>query len=856
MTSPSETGGEDKLNTMSDVKNGNYTITVSFLFLLKIVVASTCLAFSLGLGFAVAKYNHEPVDERTNNAEDGERELPNATFPNPLLLQGKELPSSSYTSRHWKSESSASRASLYLKSEDDDDDEHHDSKHDSNTCNESYDGETQCNFLGSEAEDTDETNADGDLSDADGDHGDDQHLPTGQHLFVDIKNVDQEFLNSEVRLAKAMVAVASQSKLTLLSYHCHSLIPSGVSCVGVLLESHISFHTWPKHGVITIDLFTCGSGKLVPVLPIIEKLFGIHSTEIHMDGEHVVETYPPRAAWGHKLRGFRPVYPLNELSMDLGDFIASLDDTKQLIATVETKFQRIDIYDERFNSMLPPKFKNLFPNNRIIFLDGVQQSDTEGNEAYHEALVHPAMFAHHNPKRVAIIGGGECATLREVLKHNTVELVKMIEIDEEMVQVSKKYLPSWNTCSDLKGSADWCGDDSRADIYYGDALAWFVEHFGEADADTGAFMEEQFDILIMDALDPQDDVPFAEILYRDVNFFNALYNALTDEGIMVLQLGGAPDLESPPDERTKDNRRAYLSNSLEDVGFESVHLYEESHCDFGAPWTYLVAMKDKNTNALWNQNVAKIDLAIHQRILRTHSGNPALQYFDGDTMVSYQVPSKPFEAVHCHKDPVPENCLVNKIGDISVDNLEVKLSNPDDDGSWGIFTKVDIKQGSTIGRQASSQYLHIPPLAFERMSEILERTPEASNFIYSVMQFLDSYGRQTTEKGKESYFVDSSILAFISHDCPGNNNIDNRSEFSKSPHVSELDFEAPESFRLRDVFDPFLDRHLHGWINSPAIALVDIKEGDELLKNYLTFAKDRESWLERVQELKQKCSEV
>jgi spermidine synthase len=49
---------------------------------------------------------------------------------------------------------------------------------------------------------------------------------------------------------------------------------------------------------------------------------------------------------------------------------------------------------------------------------------------YHEALVHPALFSHSNPKRVAIIGGGEGATLREVLKHNTVSEAIMIEIDE------------------------------------------------------------------------------------------------------------------------------------------------------------------------------------------------------------------------------------------------------------------------------------------------------------------------------------------------------------------------------------------------------------------------------------------
>lgn len=74
---------------------------------------------------------------------------------------------------------------------------------------------------------------------------DDLHRPAGQHLLVDIRNVDAEFLNSEARLTDAMVTTVRESGLTLLSYHCHALIPEGISCVGVLLESHISFHSWP-----------------------------------------------------------------------------------------------------------------------------------------------------------------------------------------------------------------------------------------------------------------------------------------------------------------------------------------------------------------------------------------------------------------------------------------------------------------------------------------------------------------------------------------------------------------------------------------------------------------------------------
>lgn len=101
--------------------------------------------------------------------------------------------------------------------------------------------------------------------------------------------------------------------------------------------------------------------------------------------------------------------------------------------------------------------------------------------------------------RVAIIGGGEGATLMEVLKHNTVEKVQMIEIDEEMVETSRQFLPEWSDCSDIVGSEKWCGDDKRVELYFEDALAWFIDRYH----DSGKLFHEnhpKLDVIIMDAL--------------------------------------------------------------------------------------------------------------------------------------------------------------------------------------------------------------------------------------------------------------------------------------------------------------------------------------------------------------------
>jgi spermidine synthase len=118
------------------------------------------------------------------------------------------------------------------------------------------------------------------------------------------------------------------------------------------------------------------------------------------------------------------------------------------------------------------------------------------------------MFAHRNPKRVAIVGGGEGATLREVLKHNTVEKVVMIDIDEKMVQLSRQYLPFWSDCSMLANSAESCFNDPRVETYYVDAFQWFIERFsGDNDVDGDEEMEsmqkskeDRFDVIIMDVL--------------------------------------------------------------------------------------------------------------------------------------------------------------------------------------------------------------------------------------------------------------------------------------------------------------------------------------------------------------------
>ena len=200
---------------------------------------------------------------------------------------------------------------------------------------------------------------------------------------------------------------------------------------------------------------------------------------------------------------------------DMDHFLCSYIDfeLKEPVASIDTEYQTIDVYDtinprfktrEQYHASLQEddgsyysKHPELFRPDRIIYLDGIMQSRYYGDAAYHETLVHPALFTHPNPKRVAIIGGGEGATLREVLKHNTIETVTMIEIDELMVNVSKQYIPEWSDCSMIVGSTPSCFDDPRAEVFYTDGIAWFIDRYLNTDTIDETRL---YDIIIMDAL--------------------------------------------------------------------------------------------------------------------------------------------------------------------------------------------------------------------------------------------------------------------------------------------------------------------------------------------------------------------
>lgn len=456
-----------------------YQMRVSVLFLIASIL------FVAGVGFSVGIYCRQILQPDQQHAatvgnasqEDDLTETLLATLPPPQSC--KTLPNFVYSSKHFEYGTESTSDNLLIRRA----------------------GEGVCD--------------DEDLKDDDEEES--PHAPAGQHLLIDLQNVQAFFLNSRTQLAGALVQLIHESGLTLLSYHCHGLQPTGISCVGVLLESHLSLHTWPSEGVILLDVFTCGENELLPLLPKVKELFG----------PPAIKTEDVLMKWAFKPRGFpradeKETRNVDETT-DMNQFTTGWMefDQKDLVDTVDTPFQTIQVFDlwypykrsrTDYLASLDSKKKSyqsqhptLFLPDRLVYLDSILQSRRTGDAAYHEALVHPALLTHTGPaRRVVIVGGGEGATLREVLKYKDVTEVIMLEIDEIMVNTSRKLLPDWSDCSYFTSTSD-CFDDPRARVEYVDAVGWFLDRFGR----DASVKEEKVDVIIMDAL-------YVELVYRCV----------------------------------------------------------------------------------------------------------------------------------------------------------------------------------------------------------------------------------------------------------------------------------------------------------------------------------------------------
>lgn len=259
---------------------------------------------------------------------------------------------------------------------------------------------------------------------------------------------------------------------------------------------------------------------------------------------------------------------------------------KQVLCAEQTPFQEVVIADT-------------YNFGRALFMDGCLQSTEDDDALYHEMLVHPAMLSHSRPKDVLIIGGGEGATLREILSYKDVTRVHMVDIDERAVDLCREHLRSMH-----QGAFD----DSRTRLVIDDGRH-FIER--DNDADVGPF-----DVVIIDVVDMLTNGP-AKSIYT-VEFYRHLKARLRPGGIVAVQ---GMELS-----HTDYKNHAALVRTLK-TQFSEVHSYRCCVPSFLATWGFVVASDWLRPDDAWTP--ASIDALIDARV-----GHGWMGHLDGAFLAS------------------------------------------------------------------------------------------------------------------------------------------------------------------------------------------------------------------------------
>ncbi|RMG34278.1 MAG: polyamine aminopropyltransferase [Gammaproteobacteria bacterium] len=146
----------------------------------------------------------------------------------------------------------------------------------------------------------------------------------------------------------------------------------------------------------------------------------------------------------------------------------------------------------------------------LMVIDGFTMVSTLENFLYHEMMAHPVLFTHQAPRQVAIIGGGDCGTLREVMRHPGVEHCVQIDIDEGVTEAARRFFPE--LCE--------ANDDPRAELLFQDGIQWMKDA-----------APESLDVIIVDSTDP---IGPGEVLFTPT-FYRACHRALRPGGLIVQQ---------------------------------------------------------------------------------------------------------------------------------------------------------------------------------------------------------------------------------------------------------------------------------------------------------------------------------
>lgn len=214
---------------------------------------------------------------------------------------------------------------------------------------------------------------------------------------------------------------------------------------------------------------------------------------------------------------------------------------------------------------------------KSLFLDYNIQTSLLDEHVFHECMAQPAMVLHPNPKKVAVCGGGEGATLREALKHNTVEHAVMIDIDEELIDMVRDHMPEWH-----QGSFD----DPRTEMKFCDARKYLADSKGAG-----------FDVILSDLTNPHEAGPALFLFTKE--YYQICADAMSNDGVFAMQAGCA--------NMNYFDLFACNMKTLESMKetFPYVRGYIAFVTTFMLPWGFVLASKKYDPLELAEQEIAK-----------------------------------------------------------------------------------------------------------------------------------------------------------------------------------------------------------------------------------------------------------
>lgn len=327
----------------------------------------------------------------------------------------------------------------------------------------------------------------------------------GRHVIAEFYNCTPDKINNVSHVEKSMVKAAQLAGATIINVTFHHFSPFGISGVVVIEQSHLSIHTWPEYQFASIDLFTCGE-TINPWISFdhLKEEFGaehVSSIELQRGQLHHLNRIsldvPDVRDYASK-KSKHPTYNRNIWFTERNEDVAlSLRHSGDILFSKKSPYQQVEIIDT-------------CAYGKTLTLDGMIMTTEKDEYIYHEMISHVPLLTHPNPKNILIIGGGDGGVAREILRHESVNQVDMVEIDEVVIDASKKLLPK--IASTL--------DHPKLNIHIQDGIE-FVKNCSK----------DKYDVVIVDSTDP---VGPAEGLFKP-SFYNDVYRCLRSDGIMVTQ---------------------------------------------------------------------------------------------------------------------------------------------------------------------------------------------------------------------------------------------------------------------------------------------------------------------------------